>query len=242
MIFPREFPVQGAALYAAGDAAAAAEKLLHSDRLETVESAELISRRWLGYFLVAVNLTSTFAYNILCKRALKRLDLQASFLLLLVPSFSPAVLQRPPQNNLIRLQPNVAAFLNNAYALPLFVVAALHSEGCHLGISKFAEKVAVIAVPQRVGHASPAGVTAAVAGARLVLRRRALSECRGTERSGIARPSCRPSTSLSRSQIQRLITATSFTVAPRAGAAPAAACPLMPCACRSSSTPAKHSP
>jgi hypothetical protein len=239
MIFPREILVQGAALYAAGDAAAAAEKLLLSDRHETVESAELISHRWLGYFLVAVNLTSTFAYNILCKRTLKSMDLQASFLLLLLlPSFH----QTPPQNNLIRLQPNVAAFLNNAYALPLFVAAALYSDGCHLGISKFAEKVAVIAAPQRVGHASFAGVAAAVAGARLVLRRRALSECRGTERSGVARPSCRPSTSLSRSQIQRLITATSFTVAPRAGAAPAAACPLMPCACRSSSTPAKQSP
>ena len=45
-----------------------------------METEELISRRWLGHFLVAVNLSATFAYNIVCKRKLKSMDLQASAL------------------------------------------------------------------------------------------------------------------------------------------------------------------
>ncbi len=40
------------------------------------ETSELLSLRLFGYFLVAVNLTSTFAYNIVCKRALKKMELQ----------------------------------------------------------------------------------------------------------------------------------------------------------------------
>ncbi len=38
-------------------------------------------------------------------------------------------------------QPNVAALLNNAYALPMFVSAAILLEGKDLGISDFAGKV-----------------------------------------------------------------------------------------------------
>jgi hypothetical protein len=72
------FFAQGAALYAAGDSAAAAEKLSRSGVDTHVESEEFISRRWLGYVLVALNLAATFAYNILCKRTLKNMDLQAN--------------------------------------------------------------------------------------------------------------------------------------------------------------------
>lgn len=67
-------PVQGAALYAVGDAAAAAVK--HTDL--NVETSEVLSLRLFGYLLVAINLSSTFAYTIICKRALKKLELQAT--------------------------------------------------------------------------------------------------------------------------------------------------------------------
>ncbi len=65
--------MQGAGIYAAGDALAAVEK--HNQKGQD-ETLELLSLRSLGYFFVAVNLTSTFAYNIICKRALKKMELQ----------------------------------------------------------------------------------------------------------------------------------------------------------------------
>jgi hypothetical protein len=90
-------------------------------------------------------------------------------------------------NKLKRLQPNVAAFLNNAYALPLFLLAAFSFEGSDLGVSAFAKKVpfkALKAIPLHIAHAPRSGSAAAVAGARPVLCRRALSQRRWSERSG----------------------------------------------------------
>ena len=38
-------------------------------------------------------------------------------------------------------QPNVAALLNNVYALPVFTLAAVFCEGLDLGVVEFASKV-----------------------------------------------------------------------------------------------------
>ncbi len=69
--------MQGASLYAAGDAAAATEKSLQGNTSTTAETAELMYWRLFGYALVAINLVATFAYNIVCKRTLKKMELQA---------------------------------------------------------------------------------------------------------------------------------------------------------------------
>lgn len=90
-------PVQGAALYAVGDAAAAAVKRTDTN----AETSELLSLRLFGYLLVAINLTSTFAYNIICKRALKKLELQAS------PSPPTAALVHHPRYKLTPFSPTL---------------------------------------------------------------------------------------------------------------------------------------
>ena len=82
--------MQGASLYAAGDAAAAAEKSLQGNTSTTAETSELMYWRLFGYALVAINLVATFAYNIVCKRTLKKMELQA---LHPPPSRAPVVLQ-----------------------------------------------------------------------------------------------------------------------------------------------------
>ena len=67
--------LQGAGLYAVGDAAAAAEIYDQKGQGLLAETAQLHSSRLFGYTLVAINLASTFAYNIVCKRALRKMEL-----------------------------------------------------------------------------------------------------------------------------------------------------------------------